>query len=76
MSSYANKLGSEFQKVVLNQINLEDARNLVWHLLHQRNPTAFLNGTHGVDIGDLLLYMFTGYTTKVFNNTRTSWCYC
>ena len=55
MSSYANKLGLEFQKVVLKQINLEDARNSVRHLLHQRNPTAFPNGTHGVDIGDLLL---------------------
>ena len=60
MSSYANKLGLEFQKVVLKQINLEDARNSVRHLLHQRNPTAFPNGTHGVDIGDLLLHMFTG----------------
>lgn len=62
MSSYANKLGSEFQNVLLKQINLEDARNLVWHLLHHRNPIAFPFGTHGVDISDLLLHMFTGKT--------------
>ena len=60
MSSYANKLGTEFQKVMLEQINLEDARNSVRHLLHHRDPIAFPYGTQGVDMGDLLLHMFTG----------------
>ena len=60
MSSYANKLGSEFQKIVLNQKNLEDARNSVRHLLHLKDPIAFSYGTLGVDINDLLLHMFTG----------------
>ena len=60
MSSYANKLGSEFQKVMLKQKNLEDARNLVRHLLHYKDPIAFPYGNHGVDISDLLLHMFTG----------------
>jgi hypothetical protein len=59
MSSYANKLVSRFQKVMLKQINLEDARNSVRQLLHQKNPIAFPYGAHGVDISDLLLYMFT-----------------
>jgi len=59
MSSYAKKLGSGFEKVVLKEINLEDARNSVRHLLHYRSPIAFPDGTLGVDIGDLLLYMFT-----------------
>ena len=60
MSSYANKLGSEFQKVLLKQINLEDARNSVRYLLHHKDPIAFPYGSHGVDISDLLLHMFTG----------------
>ena len=47
---------------VLIQINLEDARNSVRHLLHHINPIAFPFGTHGVDISDLLLHMFTGKT--------------
>ena len=60
ISSYANKLGSEFQKVMLKQINLEDARNSVRHLLHHKDPISFPYGIHGVDISDLLLHMFTG----------------
>jgi hypothetical protein len=60
MSSYAGKLGSEFKKVMLKQINLEDARNSVRLLLHHKDPIAFPYGTHGVDISDLLLHIFTG----------------
>ena len=69
MSSYAKKLRSGFQKVGLKQINLEDARNSVWHLLHHRNPVTFPYGTLGVDIGDLLHYMFTGKSIgKIISN--------
>ena len=60
MSSYANKLGSGFQKAMSKQINLEEARNSVRHLLHCKDPIAFPYGTHGVDISDLLLHIFTG----------------
>ena len=60
MSSYANKLGIEYQKVSLKQINLENARNSIRSLLHHKNPIAFPYGTNGVDMGDLLLHMFTG----------------
>jgi hypothetical protein len=59
MSSYANKLGSRFQKVVLKQKNLENTRNSVRQLLHHKNPIAFPYGANGVDISDLLLYIFT-----------------
>ena len=60
MLSYANKLGIEYQKVSLKQINLENARNSIWNLLHHKNPIAFPYGTNGVDMSDLLLHMFTG----------------
>ena len=59
MSSFANKLGLEFHKFELKQINLEDARNSVRLILHHKDPTAFPYGTNGVDISDLLLHMFT-----------------
>jgi len=60
MSLYANKLGLGYQKVSLRQMNIEEARNSIRRLLHYRNPTAFPYGSNGVDIGDLLLYMFIG----------------
>ena len=49
-----------FQQVSLKQKDFEDARNSVKNLLHIKNPVAFPNGTTGVDISDLLVYMFTG----------------
>ena len=60
MSSFANKLGLGFQQFSLKQKYFEDARNSVRNLLHIKNPVAFPNGTTGVDISDLLVYMFTG----------------
>ena len=44
----------------MKQKYFEDARNSVRNLLHIKNPVAFPNGTNGVDISDLLVYMFTG----------------
>jgi hypothetical protein len=49
-----------FQQVSLKQKDFEDARNSVKNLLRIKNPVAFPNGTTGVDISDLLVYMFTG----------------
>ena len=60
MSSFANKLVLAFQQVSLKQKNFEDARNTVRNLLRIKYPVAFPYGTSGVDISDLLVYMFTG----------------
>src|ERR1700678_3290838 len=60
MSSFANKLGLGFQQVSLKQKYFEDARNSVRKLLHIKNSVALPNGTTGVDMSDLLVYMFTG----------------
>ena len=62
MSSFANKLGLEYQKVSLQQENLENARNTIRKLLHNKDPVAFPYGKNGVDMSDLLLRMFTGKT--------------
>ena len=48
------------QQVSLKQKDFEDARNSVKNSLRIKNPVAFPNGTTGVDISDLLVYMFTG----------------
>jgi hypothetical protein len=60
MSSFANKLGSGFQQVSLNQKSFEDVRDSIRILLRNKYPVAFPYGTSGVDILDLLVYMFTG----------------
>ena len=60
ISSFANKLGLGFQQVSSKQKYFEDARNSVRNLLHIKTPVAFPNRTTGVDISDLLVYMFTG----------------
>jgi uncharacterized protein DUF6570/helitron helicase-like protein/PIF1-like helicase len=60
MSSFANKLGLGFQQVSLKQKDFEDARNSVRNLLRVKDPVAFQHGTSGVDISELLVYMFTG----------------
>ena len=62
MSSFTNKLGLGFQQVSLKQKDFEDARNSVQNLLCVKNPVAFQHGTSGVDISELLVYMFTGRT--------------
>ena len=60
MSSFAKHLGLGFQKVSLKQKNIEDARNVVRNMLHQKDSAAFPYGTSGVDISELLIHMFTG----------------
>ena len=60
MSSFANKLGLSYQKVSLREINIESARNSVRNLLHNRNSVGFPYGPNGLDMSDLLVYMFTG----------------
>ena len=57
-SSFASKLASGFQKVSAKEKNLEDIRNIVRKFLHKKDPAAFPYGTSGVDISDLLLYIF------------------
>jgi hypothetical protein len=59
MSSFANKLGLGFQQVSMKQKDFEDARNSVQNLLHIKNPDAFPQGTSGIDISELMVYMFT-----------------
>jgi Helitron helicase-like domain at N-terminus/PIF1-like helicase len=60
MSSFAGKLGLGFQQVLLKQKTFEDVRDSIRILLRNRYPVVFPYGTTGVDISDLLVYMFTG----------------
>ena len=57
-SSFASKLALGFQKVSAKEKNLEDIRNIVRKFLNRKDPAAFPYGTSGVDISDLLLYIF------------------
>ena len=57
-SSFASKLASGFQKVSAKEKNLEDIRNIVRKFLHKKDPAAFPYSTSGIDISDLLLYIF------------------
>ena len=72
MSTFANHLGMGFQNVSLKKKNLEDARNNVCKMLHQKDPIAFPYGHSGVDISEILVRMFTGKAigTIIFNCTN------
>ena len=72
MSTFANHLGMGFQKVSLKKKDLEDARNNVRKMLHQKDPIAFSYGHSGVDISEILVRMFTGKAIGniVFNCTN------
>lgn len=54
ISLFTNKLALRFQKISSKQKNLEDIRNLVQKMLHNKGPAAFLYGTSGVDISELV----------------------
>ena len=60
MSSFASKLSTGFQQVLLKKKSFESTRDSVRSLLRNKNPVAFPHGASGVDISDLFVYMFTG----------------